>query len=710
MARTALLITADDLGYASSRDAGILQAYSRGVVRRASLLVGGASAASAARLARAAGLHLGLHVNLTEGRPVLPTYRVPSLLGPCGQLLRGTEGLWAAAAAGELDALELRAEIEAQLDRFAELAGGAPHFADGHNHVHCLPAVAAVLAPALAARGVRFVRIPDQHWLPRSVLEGPAAGKASFYAAVAAGAMRCEPLFAAAGLARSADAFVGLGLVGPALCADSLADCLHAVPSDARSVELMTHPGLRVPPGEPAGCGSGPDAFAQSEDRELELAFLTSAAAREQLQGELKCVLERAEAEPELDAASESAACAPPPPPPPPLRLRARKPCVMILSSLTRATGNAVTARRFANILNGLGLRTLMVNAHQVASSQSLAALLEQNQCRLVLGVHGKHAGRWTSGLDAARVRTVMVIGGTDVNGLADASPPERAAICDAFLRCAAVVSFNEELRSSLIVALREHLAAQGPHSPPPPPQRALPPVTVIAQSFQPDFVLATAATVGATGLRKTLGLGPDALLLLLPAGIRPVKDPAFLFGAVREWDRRRVSAQGPDARVALVLVGPVLDASFAATLLPALRLVALDAAPGPLGPNPLCYCTPVAHATLLAMIREADAVVNSSISEGMSNALLEAMAIGTPVAARDIPGNSAVVQAGQTGVLFRTPDEFATLLGALLADHQRRAAMVAAARASLDSRFNMASEACAYHALLSPLLLWDSP
>ena len=214
MARV-LLVTADDLGYAASRDQGILEAFSRGIVRRASLLVGGASAASAARLARAAGLPLGLHVNLTEGSPVLPAHRVPSLLGPCGRQLRGTEGLWAAAAAGELDALELRAEIEAQLDRFAELAGGAPRFADGHNHAHCLPAIAAALAPALAARGVRFVRIPDQQWLPRSLLEGPAAGKASFYAAVAAGAARCEPLFAAAGLARAADAFVGLGLGAP---------------------------------------------------------------------------------------------------------------------------------------------------------------------------------------------------------------------------------------------------------------------------------------------------------------------------------------------------------------------------------------------------------------------------------------------------------------------------------------------------------------
>jgi hypothetical protein len=206
---------------------------------------------------------------------------------------------WAAAAAGELDALELRAEIEAQLDRFAELAG-VPRFADGHNHAHCLPAVAAVLAPALAARGVRFVRIPDQHWLPRSLLQGPAAGRASFYAAVAAAAMRCKPLFAAAGLARSAGAFVALGLVGPALCADSRADCLHAVPSDARSVE---HDAPRL--ARAAGRARG---LWQRTGRRVPRSPARLFHQRCGLQGELKCVLERTDAKPGVDAASECGA------------------------------------------------------------------------------------------------------------------------------------------------------------------------------------------------------------------------------------------------------------------------------------------------------------------------------------------------------------------------------------------------------------------
>jgi hypothetical protein len=211
-----------------------------------------------------------------------------------------------------MDALELRAEIEAQLDRFAELAGGAPRFADGHNHVHCPPAVAAVLAPALAARGVRFVRIPDQHWLPRSLLQGPAAGRASFYAAGAAGAMRCEPLFAAAGLARSADAFVGLGLMSPALCADSRADCLHAVPSDARSVELDA-PRLARAAGRTRGLWQRTGRLRAERGPRAQTPLFDQRCG---LQGELKCVLERAEAEPELDAASQCGLRAPPNPRP----------------------------------------------------------------------------------------------------------------------------------------------------------------------------------------------------------------------------------------------------------------------------------------------------------------------------------------------------------------------------------------------------------
>ena len=77
-----LVVTADDLGYSGRRDEGILKAFSEGIVTTASLMVNGKTAASAAKAAKACGLPIGLHLNITEGTPILSASLVPSLVVP----------------------------------------------------------------------------------------------------------------------------------------------------------------------------------------------------------------------------------------------------------------------------------------------------------------------------------------------------------------------------------------------------------------------------------------------------------------------------------------------------------------------------------------------------------------------------------------------------------------------------------------------------
>lgn len=56
---------------------------------------------------------------------------------------------------------------------------------------------------------------------------------------------------------------------------------------------------------------------------------------------------------------------------------------------------------------------------------------------------------------------------------------------------------------------------------------------------------------------------------------------------------------------------------------------------------------------------RAADIFLNTSEVEGVSNALMEAMACATLVLATDIRGNRSLIDPGQTGLLFATPEEF---------------------------------------------------
>jgi glycosyltransferase involved in cell wall biosynthesis len=100
-----------------------------------------------------------------------------------------------------------------------------------------------------------------------------------------------------------------------------------------------------------------------------------------------------------------------------------------------------------------------------------------------------------------------------------------------------------------------------------------------------------------------------------------------------------------------------------------------------------------------------ADAVVNSSLSEGMSNALLEAMAAGVPVLARANAGNRAVVRAGRTGLLFADERSFLRAAERLLRDAALRRRLAWAARAQARRRHGAAAETAAHVRLYRWLL-----
>jgi len=256
MQRT-LVVTADDLGVHPARDRGIFLAHAQGAVSQASLLVNGISAACAARQARARGLSLGLHLNLTEGRPCSASPR--TLVGADG-LLRGKFGFRLALAAEQIDLGEVVGETTAQLAAFERLCGHPASHVDGHQHVHVLPEVAAVLAPLLAEAGVRTTRIPHE-----------AQPTIAFHHAVSAAAATARATFAQAGIG-SSQTFVGLNLMGMSASADGLLSALAGCGA-AASTEYMCHPGFPATEG---------DIFNQSPARRHELQVLTD-GLREQL-------------------------------------------------------------------------------------------------------------------------------------------------------------------------------------------------------------------------------------------------------------------------------------------------------------------------------------------------------------------------------------------------------------------------------------------
>lgn len=101
-----------------------------------------------------------------------------------------------------------------------------------------------------------------------------------------------------------------------------------------------------------------------------------------------------------------------------------------------------------------------------------------------------------------------------------------------------------------------------------------------------------------------------------------------------------------------------------------------------------------------LARLAALDVYVQTSLWEGLSYAVLEAMALGKAVVATDIPANRTIVRHGVTGFLGSTPQELASHVHRLVHDAPLRRRMGAAARRCVEERHDAQKAYLAYDRL----------
>ncbi|XP_012941213.1 glycosyltransferase 1 domain-containing protein 1 [Aplysia californica] len=177
----------------------------------------------------------------------------------------------------------------------------------------------------------------------------------------------------------------------------------------------------------------------------------------------------------------------------------------------------------------------------------------------------------------------------------------------------------------------------------------------------------------------------PDTLkLFLLVAGIRPVKNPTYLVSAFQEWHSR-------EENVLLVVIGHRLNQEYVSKVFEP----AVNKSPG------VVYLPGLPMEDVHAALTQATALVNTSDSEGMCLSILEAMKLGLPVLARDIPANCAIVSNGLTGLLFDSPQMFLEKAQLLLSSSDVRQTLVTNARRYVNDQHNMEKERHAYISLL---------
>ena len=174
--------------------------------------------------------------------------------------------------------------------------------------------------------------------------------------------------------------------------------------------------------------------------------------------------------------------------------------------------------------------------------------------------------------------------------------------------------------------------------------------------------------------------------VFVLPCSIRQVKDPLYVVEKIQEIRHKTKK----DVR--LLIIGPVTDSSYAQLFFDEICSVTSQkytiAKKSMFVLKPSCipclddgiskcsqlekwledtdtheiqYVPAIAQKDLFLLLKKGcfNAVLNTSLSEGMSSILLEAMAIGVPILARNIAGNQAIIHDNETGLLFSTLDEF---------------------------------------------------
>ncbi|MCS7049472.1 MAG: glycosyltransferase, partial [Verrucomicrobiae bacterium] len=93
-------------------------------------------------------------------------------------------------------------------------------------------------------------------------------------------------------------------------------------------------------------------------------------------------------------------------------------------------------------------------------------------------------------------------------------------------------------------------------------------------------------------------------------------------------------------------------------------------------------------------LLQAADVFALSSLSEGLSMALIEAAACGLPIVATDVGGNREIVQPPHAGRLVppQDPRALATALDEILSDEALRKTLSANARQTAVDRFSVAA------------------
>jgi len=157
-----LIVNSDDFGYSREVNTAVMRAHREGILTSASLMVAEAGFAEAVAMARATpSLGVGLHVAVSYDHALLRPAEIPHLVDASGRFGADPLRVSLRYAFSRAAQAELRREMEAQFERFAQTGLPWSHV-DGHQHMHLHPVVWDILLELCDRYSIHRLRIPHE--------------------------------------------------------------------------------------------------------------------------------------------------------------------------------------------------------------------------------------------------------------------------------------------------------------------------------------------------------------------------------------------------------------------------------------------------------------------------------------------------------------------------------------------------------------------
>ncbi len=172
-----IIISADDFGLTRGINQGIIKAFREGIVKSTSIMPAGLAYDDAVRLTREnPGLDIGIHLCLTEEKPILTKRAIPSLLRKDGYFLQVEPPFLLNYYLGKIRLIEIEKELDAQIQKVKDSGIKATHI-DGHDYIHMLPSILKIVIKLARKYNIPFIRYPYEcptifrDKLPRHIIQ-----------------------------------------------------------------------------------------------------------------------------------------------------------------------------------------------------------------------------------------------------------------------------------------------------------------------------------------------------------------------------------------------------------------------------------------------------------------------------------------------------------------------------------------------------------